>query len=219
MHRWILGCVCRRSFATMHFAGYSRCLPGIRRLMPFEKWWKTIIFHKLGIRFGPLPISIYRTEYVYDSEIFSYTLYWVVFLQGYFVISIALLILLLLFYMTFFFMANNLNRNNRLRKENQLLIMQQQRYDNLQTAIEEVKAGTDMICDITLIDFLVLADEGDNEKIKEYLSDTVARIPSLEMHFCTNRAADSVIGYYCAIAKRENIPYSVRVDLPERNFL
>ena len=36
------------------------------------------------------------------------------------------------------------------------------------------------------------------------------------MHFCTNRAADSVIGYYCAIAKRENIPYSVRVDLPEK---
>ena len=51
--------------------------------------------------------------------------------------------------------------------------------------------------------------------IKAYLSGAVSRIPSLEMHFCENRAADSVIGYYCALAKRENIPYSVQIDLPE----
>ena len=56
---------------------------------------------------------------------------------------------------------------------------------------------------------------GDLEKIKAYLSGAVSRIPSLEMHFCENRAADSVVGYYCALAKRENIPYSVQIDLPE----
>lgn len=61
-----------------------------------------------------------------------------------------------------------------------------------------------------------LAEEGDLEKIKAYLSGAVSRIPSLEMHFCENRAADSVVGYYCALAKWESIPYSVRLDLPER---
>ena len=60
-----------------------------------------------------------------------------------------------------------------------------------------------------------LAEEGNLEKIKAYLSGAVSRIPSLEMHFCENRAADSVVGYYCALAKRENIPYSVQIDLPE----
>lgn len=171
-------------------------------------------FPQTWYSFWALPI-VFIALNMFMIPKYSHTLYTGRILQGYFVISIALLILLLLFYMTFFFMANNLNRNNRLRKENQLLIMQQQRYDNLQTAIEEARqARHDMRHHFNRL--LVLADEGDNEKIKEYLSDTVARIPSLEMHFCTNRAADSVIGYYCAIAKRENIPYSVRVDLPEK---
>ena len=60
-----------------------------------------------------------------------------------------------------------------------------------------------------------LAEEGNLEKIKAYLSDAVSRIPSLELHFCENRAADGVVGYYCALAKREQIPFSVRLDLPE----
>lgn len=35
------------------------------------------------------------------------------------------------------------------------------------------------------------------------------------MHFCDNRAADSVIGYYCTLAKQENIPFETKIDLPE----
>ena len=52
------------------------------------------------------------------------------------------------------------------------------------------------------------------EKLRAYLDGISSRIPSLEMSFCENRAADSVAGYYCALARRENIPYSVRLDLP-----
>ena len=40
-------------------------------------------------------------------------------------------------------------------------------------------------------------------------------IHRLELHFCENRAADGVVGYYCALAKREQIPFSVQLDLPE----
>lgn len=29
------------------------------------------------------------------------------------------------------------------------------------------------------------------------------------------RAADGVVGHYCALAKREQIPFSVQLDLPE----
>ena len=135
-------------------------------------------------------------------------------LQGYFVISFALLILLLGFNTVFLLMANSLNRNARLRQENHLLSMQQQRYENLKAAIEEARQ---MRHDLRhqLGQLSALAEEGDLEKIKAYLSRAVSRIPSLEMHFCENRAADSVVGYYCALAKRENIPYSVQIDLPE----
>lgn len=35
------------------------------------------------------------------------------------------------------------------------------------------------------------------------------------MRFCENRAADSVLGYYCALAKREDIPFRAQLDLPE----
>ena len=66
-----------------------------------------------------------------------------------------------------------------------------------------------------LCQLAALAEEGNLEKIKAYLSGAVSRIPSLEMHFCENRAADGVVGYYCALAKREQIPFSVQIDLPE----
>lgn len=35
------------------------------------------------------------------------------------------------------------------------------------------------------------------------------------MSFCENRAADSVVGYYCTLAKREGIPFRAKLDLPQ----
>ena len=135
-------------------------------------------------------------------------------LQGYIVLSIALLVLLLWFNTIFLLMANSLNRNARLQQENQLLSMQQQRYESLKTAIEEARQARHDLRH-QLCQLAALAEEGNLEKIKAYLSGAVSRIPSLELHFCENRAADGVVGYYCALAKRENIPYSVQIDLPE----
>ena len=61
---------------------------------------------------------------------------------------------------------------------------------------------------------MVLADEGDNEKIKEYLSNANSKIPDYNLHFCENQAADSVISHYAALAKRENIPFQANAALP-----
>lgn len=134
-------------------------------------------------------------------------------LAGYFVVSIALLILLFVFDAIFLMMANSLNRNARLHRENQLLSMKQQRYENLQTAIDEARQTRHDLRH-HLNQLSALAQEGDLEKLRAYLDGIASRIPSLEMSFCENRAADSVAGYYCALARRENIPYSVRLDLP-----
>ena len=135
-------------------------------------------------------------------------------LQVYIVMSIALLFLLFLFNTIFLLMANSLNKNARLQQENQFLSMQQQRYESLKTAIDEARqARHDMRHQLNQIS--ALAETGDLDGLKAYLAKTAARIPDLDMNFCENRAADSVAGYYCALAKRENIPYSVQIDLPE----
>lgn len=60
-------------------------------------------------------------------------------LQGYIVISIALLFLLFWFNAIFLMMATSLNRNARPQQENQFLSLQQQRYENLKAAIEEAR--------------------------------------------------------------------------------
>lgn len=146
--------------------------------------------------------------------IYPTTLYTGRVLQGYIVLSIAMLVLLFVFNTIFLLMATSLNRNARLRQENQLLSLQQQRYENLKTAIEEARqARHDMRHHLNHIS--MLAEENDMEALKTYLAQTVSRIPDLDMHFCENRAADSVLGYYCALAKREGIPFSAQIDLPQ----
>ena len=135
-------------------------------------------------------------------------------LQVYIVMSIALLFLMLFFNAIFLLMAISINRNVRLQQENQLLSMQQQRYESLKAAIEEARQARHDLRH-QLCQLAALAEEGNLEKIKAYLSSAVSRIPSLELHFCENRAADGVVGYYCALAKREQIPFSVQLDLPE----
>ena len=61
--------------------------------------------------------------------------------------------------------------------------MQQTRYDNLCTAIEETRhARHDMRHHFHQLS--TMAENGDLEGIREYLSLTGSRIPSLDMHFC-----------------------------------
>lgn len=53
-------------------------------------------------------------------------------LQGYIVLSSALLVFMFCFNAVFLLMASSLNRNAKLQQENQFLSMQQQRYENPQ---------------------------------------------------------------------------------------
>ena len=136
-------------------------------------------------------------------------------LQGYAVISVALLILLFWFYAIFLWMANSLNRNAKLQQENHFLSLQRERYENLRAAIEDARhARHDMRHHFNQIS--ALAEEGDLEKVKDYLRKAAGRIPSMDMSFCENRAADSVIGYCCALARQEGIPFQAQADLPEQ---
>ena len=141
------------------------------------------------------------------------TLYTGRILQGYIVISLVLLVILVLFYAMFLLMANSLNKNARLQQENHLLSLQQTRYENLCTAIEEARQARHDIRH-HFLQLSSLAEKGDLEKIKEYLSLASSKIPDQNLHFCKNQAADSVISYYAALAKREEISFHVKADLP-----
>lgn len=141
------------------------------------------------------------------------TLYTGRILQIYIVFSLVLLFILTLFYIIFLMMANSLNRNARLQQENHFLTLQRERYDNLCSAIEEARyARHDMRHHF--LQLSSLAEHGSIEQIKDYLNSATNKIPDLNMHFCENKAADSVISYYCALAKREHIPFQSEISLP-----
>ncbi len=89
-------------------------------------------------------------------------------LQGYIVLSSALLFFMFCFNAVFLLMATSLNRNAKLQQENQFLSMQQQRYENLRTAIEEARqARHDMRHQLNQIS--ALAEAGDLENLKATL--------------------------------------------------
>ena len=134
-------------------------------------------------------------------------------LQCYIVLSFVLLIILLLFYVMFLMMAVSLNRNARLQQENHLLSLQQERYKNLCTAIEEARQARHDIRH-HFVQLSSLAEQGDMEKIKKYLSTVTGKISDYNLHFCENQAVDSVFGYYSTLAQRENIPFHALVSLP-----
>ncbi len=135
-------------------------------------------------------------------------------MQGYIVISLMLLAILGLFYALFYIMARNLTRNDKLRQENQFLSMQRSRYDNLRTAIEETRhARHDLRHHFNHL--AAMAERGELEKIKAYLSSAQSKLPNTEMHFSDNRAVDSVLGYYWGSAQQDGISFLAQIDLPE----
>ena len=145
------------------------------------------------------------------------TLYTGRILQCYIVFSLVLLIILLLFYVLFLMMAVSLNRNARLQQENHFLSLQQERYENLCMAIEEARQARHDIRH-HFVRLSALAEQGDMEKIKEYLSSADRKMPSFDFHFCDNQAVDSILGYYSNHAKQEGIPFLAQIDIPD-NFL
>ena len=159
------------------------------------------------------PGSGHRIEPCFDSK-YNTILHTQRFLRGYIVIVYALLLILALFYSMFLMMANILNKNKKLQQENLFLSVQQERYENLRSAIEEARQARHDIRH-HFIQLSAMAKDGDLEKIKKYLQNALDKIPTLDYHFCENQSVDNVIGYYYALAQKEEIPFDARVDLPK----
>ena len=109
------------------------------------------------------------------------------------------------------------NKNARLQQENHIHSLQRSRYDNHCAANEETRQVRHDIRHHYL-QLAALAEKGDMEKIKEYLSSADRKMPSFDFHFCDNQAVDSILGYYSNHAKQEGIPFLAQIDIPD-NFL
>lgn len=112
-------------------------------------------------------------------------------------------------------MAESLNKNARLQIENHFLSMQQERYDNLKTAIDAVRQTRHgMRHRFNRISAPVR--KGNPKKLPSTPDTAILRIPDLDLNFCENNAADSVVCYYSTLARREEIPFQALADLPEK---
>ena len=163
--------------------------------------------------FWVLPVLVIGLNLVLIPK-YNTILYTQRFLRGYIVIVYALLLILALFYTMFLMMANILNKNKKLQQENLFLSVQQERYENLRSAIEEARQARHDIRH-HFVQLSVMAEDGNLEKIKDYLQNAMDKIPGFDFHFCENQSVDNVIGYYYALAQKEEIPFDARVDLPQ----
>lgn len=133
--------------------------------------------------------SIFIVLNIFMVPTYRSTLYTGRILAGYVVISLVLLAILVLFYAMFLAMANGLNRNARLQQENHFLSLQKERYANLQTAIEETRqARHDMRHHFLRLSSM--AERGDLDEIKKYLSNVMEKMSGMSLHFCENQAVE-----------------------------
>ena len=150
---------------------------------------------------------IYQSESVYDSKTSGTLLHRTclnILCSVLFFFSSSLFILC-------FAMANSLNHNARLQ-ENHFLTL----HGNITiicSAIEEARyTRHDM--HHHFLNYLHLLNMDPLNRSKIILTAPQNKITDLNMHFCENKAADSVISYYCALAKRRTYSIQSEISLP-----
>lgn len=161
-------------------------------------WILPILFIALNLFMVPI-----NSEILYKGRI----------MQGYLLISLALLVLLVLFYAMFYLIAKNINQNHLLTQQNQFLSMQQTQYETLSSAIDETRqARHNMRHHFSTLN--ALAKRKEWQELEEYLVSAQETIPSAELNLCDNPAVDGISGHYCFRYKENDIPFSIKLDLP-----
>lgn len=128
--------------------------------------------------------------------------------------TVTLLFLLCLFFATFHMFVRGLTRNNALQQENQFLSLQQSQYSQLLTTIDETReARHDLRHHFQVLSGLLR--QGKSEEAMQYLAQAQQSIPSGDIFLCANPALNAVAGHYAALYQINQIPYSMRFELPE----
>ena len=165
----------------------------------YFSWILPLIF--IGLNLFMIPVN---SQILYQSRI----------MQGYIVIILISLAVLCLFYAMLYLIARSMIKNNRLQKENLFLSMQQAQYNNLKATIEETRqARHDIRHHFQVLSSLAIQKEW--TEIEKYLIQVQKSIPTTELILCPNPLVNGVLGHYVTLYKKNGIPSSLELDLPD----
>lgn len=103
-----------------------------------------------------------------------------------------------------------------LESENQRLSMQAAQYDSLKIRIEETrKARHDLKQHLRLIQSYL--DNNNTSALQDYVNAYGQSLPKdIDIHFCENSVADTVIRYYAQLSEAHGISFKAKVELPNQ---
>ena len=100
----------------------------------------------------------------------------------------------------------------------QLMQLQEKQYEKISNHIGQLRKNNhDARHHIRAL--MSLANEGNLEEIKTYLTKFIEKIPSGKgLFFCNDLMLNAILEYYISYAKSRNIPMDIKADVPEKVF-
>ena len=100
----------------------------------------------------------------------------------------------------------------------QLMQLQEKQYEKISNHISQLRKNNhDARHHIRAL--MALANEGNLEEIKTYLTGFIENIPSGKgLFFCNDLMLNAILEYYYSYAKSKNIPIDIKTDVPEKLF-
>ena len=98
----------------------------------------------------------------------------------------------------------------------QLMQLQEKQYEKISNHIDQLRKNNhDARHHIRAL--MSLANEGNLEEIKRYLTKFIEKIPSGKgLFFCNDLMLNAILEYYYSYAKSRNIPIDIKTDVPEK---
>ena len=134
-----------------------------------------------------------------------------------FLVELSLLLLLLLISsIMFYYTVSEILDKHRIEERNRMLEVQESQYKNTQSYLEATtRARHDFRQAIRTLK--ELSDQGEYEKLSEYLNSYIEAMPSnTVVKYCQNNAVNALLNFYTRDAKQLNVDLNLSADLPEQ---
>ena len=168
-------------------------------------WYATTL---IALVFVSLNIALYPASYKELTTGSNYAA---------FLVELSLLLLLLLLSAAlFYYTVLEISDKHRMEERNRMLEVQESQYQSQRSYLEATtRARHDFRQTIRTLK--ELSEQGEYEKLDEYLSAYIESMPSNNiMKYCGNNAVNALLNYYARVAAQSNIDLNLSVDLPEQ---
>lgn len=167
-------------------------------------WTTTTI---VSLVFVTLNVALYPTDYATIQERSDFIT---------FLMELSLLLVLLLMSAgMFYFTVSEILDKHRMEERNRMLEIQESQYQSQRSYLE---ATTRMRHDFrqTIRTLKTLSEEGEYEKLDEYLSDYIDEMPqNTAAAYCQNNAVNALLNYYARTASANGVDLNLSVELEE----